>query len=210
MHPDAALDGKRAVRKFGVPAQVQFAILRRGFKIQSAREFVIEREVAHVNSGVDHRRIERARSLQRKVGAALHRQAVQMNLANARQVEIFPRQVKPEAARRRRIGRTAGNGGIPVGEMNIVESSLAPGHAKVGVELLDRFPIRRGIRRMNVPLRLGMRPRAGNLQRHVRRPRNRIVEPRERRRRRHVHIVQVHPRRVGAVFGELPFLQDWH
>ena len=190
-----------------MPAQAQFAVLRRGLKIQSAREFVVERKVAYVNGGVDYRRIQRARSLQGKVGAALHRQAVQMNLANARYIEIFPHQIKPEAARRRRIGGAPRNRGILMGKMNVVERSFTPGNPKIGIEVFDRFTIRRGIRRVNVSLRPGMRPRACNLNRDVRRPRNRIIEPGQSRRRRHVHIVQVHSRRVGAVLRELPILQ---
>lgn len=90
-----------------------------------------------------------------------------MNLANSRKVEIFPAQVEPETAGRRRVGGTAGYVGIAVGELNIVESGLTPGDAQIGVERLDRFPIGRGMGRVYVSLRLGMRPRPGELERDV-------------------------------------------
>ena len=90
----------------------QFAVFRGGLKIQSAGEFVIEREVAYVNGGVDHRRIQRARPCSVKSARPSIGKVVQMNLANPRYVEIFPDQVKPKAARRRRIGGTAGNNRI--------------------------------------------------------------------------------------------------
>ncbi len=94
-----------------------------------------------------------------------------------------------------------------MGEMNIVERGLGAGHAQIGVELLDRLPIGRGVRRVNVALRLRMRPRSGDLNGHICRSGNRIVEARERRGRSDVYVVQVHVRGERSVFGELSFLQ---
>ena len=65
-------------------AHPQFAALGGGFKIQSARKFVTDRQVVYVNRSVDHRCIQRARPLQRKVRAALYGQGIQMNLPNPR------------------------------------------------------------------------------------------------------------------------------
>jgi hypothetical protein len=143
-----------------VSAQAKFTALGRRFKVQSALHFAVEHQVAHVNGGVDHRSIQRARPLQGEVGMTLHREAIQMNLPNARYVEILPDEVKPEDARRRRIGCAAGDLGLLMGEMNIVERRLAAGDAQVGVELLDRFPVGGCIHRVNMALRLGMRPRS--------------------------------------------------
>ena len=64
---------------------------------------MVERKVMHVDGSVDHWSIERARALQREVGAALHGQFIQMNLPNPCQIEILSTQVQAEAARRRSI-----------------------------------------------------------------------------------------------------------
>ena len=73
-----------------------------------------------------------------------------MNLADLRQVEIFSLEVKPETVRVGRVGRSAGNLGVTVREMNIAERRLVAEDAQVGVELLDRFTIGRGVSRVNV------------------------------------------------------------
>src|SRR5260370_13178253 len=95
-----------------------------------------------------------------------------------------------------------------MGEMNIIESRLAPGNTQVGVELLDRFPIDRGMGGVNVSLRLRTRPCSRDLKGHIRRTRNRIFEAGERRGRRDVYVVQIHMCRVGTVLAEMPVLQD--
>ncbi len=118
-----------------------------------------------------------------------------MNLANAREVEICSGQVEPEAARRRRIGGGAVDLRVLMGEMNIVESGLAAGDVQIGVELLDRLPIRRGILRVNVPLRLRIctrSGRSGEITSAV--PETGAVEARERGGRGNVDVVQVHVR----------------
>ena len=61
---------------------------------------------------------------------------------------------------------------------------------------------------MNVSLHLRMRARAGDLERHIRRPRYRIVEAGESCGRGDVHMVEVHARREGTALGELSFLQS--
>ena len=141
-------------------AHAQFAIFRRRFQIQIAGEFVIQGKVADVNHGIDHGSIERPGALQRKVGATVHRQFVQMNLANPRQIEILPDQVKSEAACRRRVGSAAGDSGVFVSEVNIAESGFVRTNVKIGIELLDRLSVGRGIGGVNVSLHLRMRARS--------------------------------------------------
>ena len=92
--------------------------------------------------------------------------------------------------------------------MNIVQCRLVSRDAQVRIELLDRLPIRGSVRRMNVPLHLGMRARSCDLEGYVRGPRHGIVETRECRRRRDIDVVQVHLRAERARFGELAFLEN--
>ena len=83
-----------------------------------------------------------------------------MKLANARKVEILSAQIQAEVARVRRVSGAAGNFGVFMREMNIAERGLIPGNAQVSVKLLNRFSVGRGVRRVNVALRLGMRARS--------------------------------------------------
>ena len=208
VHPDSPLNRERACRKFGVSGQPQFAVFGRRLQVHSAGELVAECEIARVDRGGDDRSIERARALQPEVGTALHRQGVEMNLGNVRQVEIFSAQIQPETPRRGRIRGTAGNVGVFVTQMNIVKRGLAARDLQIGVEVLNRFPIGRGVRRVNVALHLGMRPGSGDLERDIRLPGNRVVKGRERRGRRDVNIVQIHARAKRGIIRELSFLQD--
>ncbi len=160
VHSDAAGDSELALGKIGLSGDAEFAAFRGRFEVQVAGKLVVERQVADVHSGVDLGGVERAGTLQGEVSAALHGQLVQMNLAHLRQVEIFSFEVKAEAARRRRVGGGAGNLGVTVGEVNIVERGLAAEDAQIGVEFLDRFSVGRGIGCVNVALHLGMQPRS--------------------------------------------------
>src|SRR5579871_5982578 len=126
---------------------------------------MIQRQVSHMHSSVDHRRIERARSLQSKVSASLQQQRIKLNLVNTRQVEVLPLKVEAEAMRRRCIPRAAVDNRILMREMNMVQSSLAFGETEVCIERLNSFTIDRRVRSVDVSLGLRMCARSIDLQR---------------------------------------------
>ncbi len=201
-HPDSAIKRQRAFGKLGVPTDPHLATLRRGFQIQPTLQFVIERQILHVNRGIDDGCIERARALQGKVRPTLHGQRIKMNLTNASHVKILAAQVKSESARRRRISRASRNLGILMRQMDVVESRLPACNLEIGVEQFDRFAVDRGIRGVDMSLSLRTGPRSCNLDGHVCDARHRIFESSEGRRRRHVNMVQIHVCGVGAVVGK--------
>ena len=92
-------------------------------------------------------------------------------------------------------------------KVNVVESGLTPRDAQISIELFDRFPVGRRIQCVDMPLRLGMRPRPRNLQSNVGRPRNWIVESCQACRRRYIHVVKVYACGIGTALGEFSFLQ---
>ena len=165
-----------ALKKFGVPCEMQLMAGGDRFEIQPPGEFMIKRQIAYMRVGVDLRRVECARALQREIGPSFDRQLFEMNLPDAGNVEIFSAQIQPEAARRRRVGRAAVNHSVLMREVNVVQPSLSPADLKIGVEPLDRFAVGGCVRCRDVTLRLGMSPGSADLQRDIGDPGNRIVD----------------------------------
>ena len=78
---------------------------------------------------------------------------------------------------------------------------------QVGVKVLDRLPVGRGVGSVNVSLHQGIRPCSADLKGDIGHPRDGIIKAGQRGGRRNVHVVQVHVRCVGTGLGELSLLQ---
>jgi hypothetical protein len=67
---DVTADEQRTALQVGIAVELKSAALGNGLQIQVAGEFVIEGEVADVNSGIDDGCIQRAGGFEGKIGAA--------------------------------------------------------------------------------------------------------------------------------------------
>src|SRR5579862_314248 len=89
VHAHSAFEAERAVFEVRMPTDLKLAVFSYRRQLQAAGKFAIEGKVTDVDAGIEHRSVECARALQRKVGMPLHGEAVEMNLPNPGQVEIF-------------------------------------------------------------------------------------------------------------------------
>src|ERR1700722_212768 len=188
-HLHIAVDGNRAFDKVGMSGYMETTRLCHCFQIESTGQFMIESQIAPVNGGLEHWRVEGSRTLEREIPAALNQQFRTLNLLDACEIEICSTQIKPEAASSRSVCGAASDGRVLVSEVNIVKRSFSAGDEQVSIEALDRFLESNRIRSANVSLDVRIGPRSAHLQKNIGRSRDRIGEPRQCRGRRHVNLM---------------------
>jgi hypothetical protein len=81
-----------------------------------------------------------------------------MDLADAGEIEIVSRNIETESAGGGIVGGAAGDDGIVVKEMDVIESEFAMGEMEVGIELLDGLTVGGGVVEMDltVTVRIGL------------------------------------------------------
>ena len=92
--------------------------------------FLIKGEIADVNIGVDDGRVWSAGGLEIKVGTSFHGDAVGVNLRDPSEIEIIAGYVEVQGAGSWVVGGTAGNDGIVLKEMNIIQREFTVGEMK--------------------------------------------------------------------------------
>ena len=82
----------------GIAGEMKFAALSNGLQIEFAGEFVIEREIADVDVGIDGGRIGSAGAFENEVGASFDGETIGMNLPDVGEIEIVAGEVEAKGA----------------------------------------------------------------------------------------------------------------
>ncbi len=121
VHGNGPLKRDKPFQQFRAAREMHFAVASNGFEVEPASELVVQREVADVNGRINHWSIHTSRTLQREISGTLCRQFIQMNLADASEIEIPTVQVQPESVGVRVVRGYTLDGRVLVREPNVVQ-----------------------------------------------------------------------------------------
>src|ERR1700722_5946516 len=113
---------------------------------------------------VDRGCVRRSRAFKSEVDASFDGHTIGMDLADVCKIEVVSCQVQTEAARRGIVGGAAGDDGIVMIEMDIIECQLTVIEMEVGIELLDGLTVRGGVVEPDLTFAVSIRPGAGGFE----------------------------------------------
>src|ERR1700733_3450324 len=126
-----------------------------------------------------------------------------MDLADVCKIEVVSCQVQTEAARRGIVGGAAGDDGIVVIEMDIVEGQLTVIEMEVGIELLDGLTVGGGVVELDLTFAVSIRPGTGGFEGQIGCTGDGIVVSGERLPGSEVAVVELGADRELTVGGEM-------
>src|SRR5580700_4262078 len=126
-----------------------------------------------------------------------------MDLADVCKIEVVSCQVQTKAARRRIVGGAAGDDGMVVIEMDIIECQLTVIEMEVGIELLNGLTVRGGVVELDLAIAVSIGPSTGGFEGQIGCTSDGIVVSGERLHGSEVAIVELGADRELSVGGEM-------
>jgi len=160
-----------------------------------------------VQIGGESRSVGSAVSFEGEIRAPFDSDAMRIELVDVGEIDIISREIQMEGVGGGVVGCASRGDGIVMEEMQVVEGDFAVADVKVGIELLNRFAVKRTAIEVDLAFALGIGKSSRSLDEKIGFAGDGITVPGKRLQRGHFGVVQVGAESEIAVPGEMAMQQ---